>query len=137
MTNSEKKDLYEHVPHKGKHFEENGRLYYWNFSQAKVGTVVKRKDRAWRQTADPSKGEPTGNMLNLGGEPVPEIAIYIFGFYFDIDTHVECVNAAQTKEDRITKWLVVESGEWQQSLAYAVSSREQYEAEKAKILASW
>lgn len=136
MPNPETKDPYEHIPHKGQPFEESGQLYYWNFSQAAVGTNIKRRDQAWRETASPSEGEPTDNMLNLGGEPVSKIPIYLCGFYFDIDTYVECVDVAQTEAGRIAKWLVVQSGVWQQALAYAISSREEYEAEKAKILAS-
>jgi hypothetical protein len=69
------------VPHNGQRFEENGKVYYWNFADSAVGTLVDRVDRAYRE--------------DMGGR-------------FGVRIHVQAVEKRQTPQGTIVKWEVLE-----------------------------
>ena len=127
---------YEHVPHQGKHFTENGKRCYWTFSSAtRVGERIRRRDRGWRPTGKcitEIAGEPQV-IPGLGGTPVRSVFVYSPGFYYDIENDLECVEARNTTKGRIVKWVehAPMSGAQQQAIAFQCSSAEEYEARKA------
>jgi len=106
------KDPYEHLPHHGKVFIENGKESYWNFSSAQVGQVDRGTMRGWRPFT--AKGahfelsvpiETPHEFANWGNTPVQFYEVPIFGDYYDIPFERTCVEARQIPEGRITKWV--------------------------------
>jgi hypothetical protein len=82
-------------------------------------------------------GEPQV-IPDLGGTPVLPVFIYNPGFYYDIENDLECVEARDTPEGRIVKWVehAPMSSAQQQAIAFQCSSAEEYEARKAQILST-
>ena len=134
-----KKKPYDAVPHRGEVFIENGVPCYWNFSSARVGSVSRGSSWAWRPLGMPIISKSAAKTLtHLGGSPVQAFAMQVPGFYYEIDRHVECVDAMNTPSGRITKWIDHHplSAEKQQSLAFSSQDLEEYRARKQEAIAA-
>ena len=130
---------YKAVPHRGEVFIENEVCCYWNFSSARIGSVSKRTEWGWRPLGMPIIDKSTTKTLTqLGGGPVQMFSVRVPGFYYEIDSHVECVDAMDTPSGRITKWIDHHplSAEKQQSLAFSSQSLEEYRARKQEAIAA-
>jgi hypothetical protein len=134
-------DPYNHVPHQGKHFTEEGKSFYWNFADVKPGTRYKSKAEAWVQTGQIVHNvgtESERHPLFPNALPVVPVMIHIPGFYYEIDSDVTAVANAVTPEGVITKWRVdsAVSGAEQTIMAWNCKSTVEYEAAKAALIAS-
>lgn len=134
-------DPYDHVPHRGERFTEEGKSFYWNFADVKPGTRYKSKKRAWAQTGQivhTVGTEPQEHPLFPGTSPVVPVMIHVPGFYYEIDSDVTAVANANTPDGTITKWRVDNplSGAEQTIIAWNSGSVEEYEAAKSALLAS-
>ena len=80
----------------------------------------------------------TKTLTHLGGSPVQAFAVQVPGFYYEIDRHVECVDAMDTPNGRITKWVnrYPLSEEEQQGLAFSSQNPEEYCARKQEAIAA-
>jgi len=141
MPITETKDLYENAPHNGKRFTENGKTFYWNFSNVKPGTRLKGKNKAW-VTLGPvqriDEAELRVHPMFPGSLPVTMFQINVPGFYYEIDHDVVAVENKKIPEGTITKWRddAPISGEQQTILAWNSKSVEEYEAMKQALLTS-
>lgn len=123
-------DEYKDVPHNGKFFTENGITYYWNFSNAELGTQLKTKQTAWASTGPLTETPLPGFSPN--STPVIPAAIQNPGFYYEIDGCITAVESRVINGSRITKWRVEFplDGATQQALAWSSRSKEEYQAKK-------
>jgi|694.fasta_scaffold05261_32 hypothetical protein len=141
MSVIDSKKSYEKVPNEGKPFEEDGKLCYWTFSNAKVGTVCRNSACAWRPLTRSLKhlreifGEPKKDgepqvIPGFGGKPVQFYSEPNPGFYYEINHDLECVAEEWVDGLRIAKWVerYPLDEATQQALAFAVSSKEEYTA---------
>jgi hypothetical protein len=135
----EENDPYENVPHNGKRFTENGKTFYWNFSNVKPGTRHKGKNKAW-VTLGPvqriDEAEPRVHPMFPGSLPVTMFQINVPGFYYEIDYDAVAVENKRIQEGTITKWRddAPISGAQQTTLAWNSRSVEEYEAMKQALL---
>jgi hypothetical protein len=132
MDSMEKDNPYANVPHRGKHFTEGGKTYYWSFSSVKPGTRFAGKQRAYRSIGQPtivSTEDLQEHPLFPGSTPVTPILVENLGFYYDIDTNVVAVENRTIAEGCITKWRIDQllSGSEQQELAWSCKDANEYE----------
>ncbi len=153
MLNTED-DIYANVPNKGKVFSENGKRYWWNFSDAEVGYRDNTPGTAFAPHLwDPNSpvpapythanqnvlyGEPGEPVVipGLGGKPVRPVQMQVLGMYYTIDQDVKCIDARETPDGRITLWedSFPLSGYEQQYLALGSTTVEQYEERKKEAI---
>ena len=139
-----KEDPYKNVPNRGEPFIENGKIRYWNFSSAKIGTRIKQSLKAFQPILSGQNGSNVAYgpatsdypvSARPGGSAVQCFPIQVFGFYYFIDQELECVDARNTRSGRITLW---ESHSpltdlEQQALAFQATSQEEHEKLKNEL----
>lgn len=140
MDFHELKNEYEGVPNEGALYEENGKLCYWTLSNAaKVGEIINRSETAFCPLGPDNvvTGSEPECIREIGGQPVTLFSIQVLGFYYKIDESLKCAAEMMTPAGRAVKWIILSplSPVEQQAIALACSSAEEYEENKANIIA--
>jgi hypothetical protein len=158
MEMQNKKNPYDNVPNNGQMFKENGKSYFWNFSDALVDSRDTSPKIAFAphfapHEIDPNSpisapfglahlnvvyGEPTEPCVipGLGDTPVSGFSLVVCGMFYSIDQDLRCIDARETPDGRITLWedSFPLSGFEQQCLAFRSKSVEEYEELKRQAI---
>jgi hypothetical protein len=154
MKLQNEKDPYDNDPNKGEVFEENGKRYFWSFSDAPVDSRDTSPKTAFApHEIDPNSPisapfglahlnvvyeQPTEPCVisDLGDTLVSVFSLVVCGMFYSIDQDLRCIDARDTPDGRITLWedSFPLSGFEQQCLAFRSKSVKEYEELKRQAI---